>query len=422
MIKTLDNGLRIIHQECDSPVVYCGYQIAAGTRHELPGEEGLAHFVEHATFKGTKRRKALQIIQSLERVGGELNAYTNKEETVFYAACLKENLPTALDILTDIVFHSVYPEQEVEKEKEVIVEEIESYNDSPAELIFDEFENILFENHPLGHNILGTIENVRRFTADDIRRFAARYYRPENAVLFVSGARGGIRGEAPTNLPHNGEAYKLAGDSQQKTQEAILSSFHSLKPPHYGGGLEGAPSLHEKHLGTHQAHVMMGSRAYQRNHPDRMALFLLNNILGGPGLSARLNVSLRERRGLVYTVESNMVAYSDTGVWSVYFGCDHEDTDRCIRLVKKELSRLVEKPLSARQLAQAKRQLKGQIGIAADHRENDILDTGKAFLHDGTVKSLARIYEEIDAITAEQLQRIATELFSPERMHTLIYR
>lgn len=397
--KTLDNGLRIIHQESDSPVVYCGYQIAAGTRHEQPGEEGLAHFVEHATFKGTTRRKALQIIQPLERVGGELNAYTNKEETVFYAACLKENLPIALDILTDIVFHSVYPEQEIEKEKEVIVEEIESYNDSPAELIFDEFENILFKNHPLGHNILGTIENVRRFTADDIRRFAARHYRPENAVLFVSGAW------------EQGRCLKGTREREKRPLAPTLHENNAL--PHQNI---------IRHLNTHQAHVMMGSRAFQRNHPDRMALFLLNNILGGPGLSARLNISLRERRGLVYTVESNMVAYSDTGQWSVYFGCDHEDTNRCIRLVKKELSRLVEKPLSTRQLAQAKRQLKGQIGIAADHRENDILDTGKAFLHDGSVKSLARIYEEIDAITAEQLQRIATELFSDERMCTLIYQ
>ena len=411
--KTLDNGLRIIHCPSDSQVVYCGFQISAGTRHEQSGEEGLAHFVEHTTFKGTQRRKALQIIQTLERVGGELNAYTNKEETVYYAACLAENLPIALDILTDIVFHSIYPEQEIEKEKEVIVEEIESYNDSPAELIFDEFENILFQHHPLGHNILGTIENVRRFTAADVRRFASRYYRPENAVFFMSGGALDKRILNELNRIHgrngNNGQDRLYVNCQPSTVHCQPSTVHCQ------------PST-VKSLNTHQSHVMIGAQAFARNHPDRLALYLLNNILGGPGLSARLNISLRERRGLVYTVESNMVAYSDTGLWAVYFGCDHEDTDRCLRLVKKELQKLKEKPLSPRQLSQAKRQLKGQIGIASDHRENAMLDTAKAFLHDGLVKTIPQIYTEIDAITADQLQRIAQTLFDDNKMQTLVYR
>lgn len=412
--KTLDNGLRVIFCPSDSQVVYCGFQIAAGTRHELPGEEGLAHFVEHTTFKGTQRRKALQIIQTLERVGGELNAYTNKEETVYYAACLAENLPLAIDLLTDIVFHSIYPEQEVEKEKDVIVEEIESYNDSPAELIYDEFENILFGNHPLGHNILGSIDNVRRFTADDARRFANRHYRPENAVFFISGGCEADYHNVVRAMERESKRARIdlpLERTKQETQVRVSNLASSSQ------GL-----LHENHLNTHQSHVMIGARAFARNHPDRLALFLLNNILGGPGLSARLNISLRERRGLVYTVESNMVAYSDTGLWGVYFGCDHEDTDHCLRLVKKELQKIKEKPLSPRQLSQAKRQLKGQIGIASDHRENAMLDTAKAFLHNGTVKTIQQIYTEIDAITADQLQRIAQELFDDSKMQTLVYK
>ena len=184
---TLPNGLRVIHLPSASPVVYCGYEIAAGTRDEEPGEEGLAHFVEHVTFKGTARRRSMQILNTLERVGGDLNAFTQKEDTVYYAAILKEHLPKAVDVLTDIVFHSTYPQTEIDKEVEVICDEIESYNDSPAELIYDDFENILFEGHPLGHNILGNAERVRKFTTEDALRFARKYYRPENSIFFAYG-------------------------------------------------------------------------------------------------------------------------------------------------------------------------------------------------------------------------------------------
>lgn len=417
---TFDNGLRLIHLPSASPVVYCGYQIKAGTRDEEPGEEGLAHFCEHATFKGTARRNSLQIINALESVGGELNAYTNKEGTTYYAAVLKEHFPRAVDVLSDIVFCSAYPDAELEKEKEVVVEEIESYNDSPAELIYDDFENMLFAGHPLGHNILGTAENVRRFSADDVRRFAHKHYRPENAVFFVYGDV--TFREVKASLKRREDSFRSSEQHPERIENNTTRHEIPKKTTTLIEKPEETTTLIEIPKGTHQAHVMIGSLAYSVNHALRIPLFLLNNMLGGPGMNARLNVALRERHGLVYTVESVMAAYSDTGSWSVYFGCDHSDVKRCLRLVRHELDKLMKKPISSTLLLRAKQQLKGQLGVASDNRENFALDFGKAFLHYQEERDIERLYEEIDKVTAEQLLTIANELFAPERMLTLIYR
>ena len=343
---TLDNGLRIIHLPSDSKVVYCGYQINAGTRNEEPGEEGLAHFCEHVTFKGTERRKAWHILNCLESVGGDLNAYTNKEGTVYYSAILKEHIARAVDLLTDIVFHSVYPQAEIDKEVEVICDEIESYNDSPAELIYDEFENIIFKDSPLGHNILGTAEQVRRFTTEDALRFTRKLYRPDNAIFFAYGdidfkklvkliGRALADDEsgklAAEKLPQISQITQISGDENSITKEKSVKSVSSVGPKNYSSvGPNNYPSLGNEIAGqtivmqknTHQAHVMIGTRAYDVNDDRRMPLYLLNNMLGGPGMNAKLNLALREHNGLVYTVESTMVAYGDTGVWSIYFGCD----------------------------------------------------------------------------------------------------
>ena len=402
---TLKNGLRVIHLPSASQVVYCGYQIAAGTRNELPGEEGLAHFCEHLTFKGTERRNALQIINALEGVGGELNAFTNKEDTVFYAAISKEHFLRAVDVLTDIVFHSTYPQHEMDKEVEVVCDEIESYNDSPAELIYDEFENILFEGHPLGHNILGRADHLHSYTTADALRFVQRYYRPDNAVFFVYGDIDFKR------LVRNLEKQEFREDGRQKERPAINESFK-----------EEISETLTLEKDTHQAHVMLGTRSYPYEDPRRMTLYLLNNLLGGPGMNARLNLSLREHHGLVYTVESAMTSYSDTGAWSVYFGCDHNDIRRCLRLVRHELNRMMQKPLSDRQLAAAKRQLKGQIAIACDNHEQFALDFGRSFLHHGQERHLDALYRRIDAITADEIQQVACELFKPERLLTLIFK
>ena len=419
---TLSNGLRVIHLPSASPVVYCGYEIAAGTRHEMPGDEGLAHFVEHATFKGTKRRSSLQILNTLERVGGDLNAFTVKEDTVYYAAILKEHLAKAVDVLTDIVFHSTYPQTEIDKEVEVICDEIESYNDTPAELIYDDFENILFEGHPLGHNILGSADRVRQFKTADALRFTRKYYTPMNSVFFAYGD------VDFGNLVKLLEKQALPQSLQKGTthpQSLPKGTTHPQSLPRGGKSdvISGSASnfiIREKQ--THQAHVMIGNRAYDIHHPLRIPLYLLNNILGGPGMNARLNISLRERNGLVYTVDSSMVSYSDTGLWAVYFGCDPHDVKRCLHLVRHELDKIIEKPLTDSQLKAAKRQLKGQIGIACDNREQFALDFGKSFLHYGWEKDITSLYSQIDEVTAAQIQQVAQELMAEDQLTTLIYR
>ena len=445
---TLDNGLRIIHLPSDSQVVYCGYQINAGTRNEEPGEEGLAHFCEHVTFKGTERRKAWHILNCLESVGGDLNAYTNKEGTVYYSAILKEHIARAVDLLSDIVFHSVYPQAEIDKEVEVICDEIESYNDSPAELIYDEFENILFKGSPLGHNILGTAEQVRAFKTEDALRFTRKLYRPDNAIFFAYGdidfkklvkligraltddesdklAEEGSHADFADDADFSGDTGFSKGRDSENTQisqapqmtqisRGAMDSRDSMDSP------AGQTIVMQKN--THQAHVMIGTRAYDVNDDRRMPLYLLNNMLGGPGMNAKLNLALREHNGLVYTVESTMVSYGDTGTWSIYFGCDEHDVKRCLRLVRKELDKFMQKPLSDAQLKAAKKQIKGQVGVACDNRENFALDFGKSFLHYGWEKNVDRLYEQVDEITAAQIQAVAQELFDKDRLTTLIFK
>ena len=409
---TLDNGLRIIHLPSDSKVVYCGYQINAGTRNEEPGEEGLAHFCEHVTFKGTERRKAWHILNCLESVGGDLNAYTNKEGTVYYSAILKEHIARAVDLLTDIVFHSVYPQTEIDKEVEVICDEIESYNDSPAELIYDEFENIIFKGSPLGHNILGTAEQVRSFKTEDALRFTRKLYRPDNAIFF---AYGDIDFKKLVRL-----LKKSFLSEERRVKSEKFNSPEAQTQFNIQHSFEGQTIVMQKN--THQAHVMIGTRAYDVNDDRRMPLYLLNNMLGGPGMNAKLNLALREHNGLVYTVESTMAAYGDTGIWSIYFGCDEHDVKRCLRLVRKELDKFMQKPLSEAQLKAAKKQIKGQVGVACDNRENFALDFGKSFLHYGWEKNVDRLYEQVDEITAEQIQAVAQELFDKDRLTTLIFK
>lgn len=402
---TLDNGLRAIHCPSASPVVYCGYEVCAGTRDEKEGEEGMAHFCEHTTFKGTRHRSAMQILNRLESVGGDLNAFTNKEDTVYYSAILKDHFPRAVDLLTDIVFGSTYPQAEIDKEVEVICDEIESYNDSPAELIFDDFENAIFAGHPLGHNILGSADILRTYTTADALRFTQRYYRPENTVFFVYG---------DVDFKSVVRQLKKATSAFPAAQPLIDVTPSITLPPYQPRHI-----VHDK--GTHQAHVMVGNRAYSAHDANRLPLYLLNNILGGPGMNARLNISLRERNALVYTVESSMVSYSDTGLWCTYFGCDPKDVKKCLRLVRRELDRVMDRPLSESQLKAAKRQIKGQIGVACDNRESFALDFGKAFLHYGWLKDVEKLMADIDNVTAQEIQQAALDIFDPDRMTTLIY-
>lgn len=399
---TLSNGLRIIHAPNQSAVAYCGFAIDAGTRDEADTEQGMAHFVEHLIFKGTQKRHAWHILNRMEHVGGDLNAYTNKEETVVYSAFLAEHFPRAVGLLADIVFHSTYPQAEIDKEVEVIIDEIQCYEDSPSELIFDDFEELIFPNHPLGRNILGKPHLLHQFKSEDALRFTSRYYRPDNMVFFVQGNiefKRVIRWveKAVSDIP------ATTTERQRKSPLAYL------------------PQTRTVHRDTHQAHVMIGSRGYDAHNEKRTALYLLNNILGGPGMNSRLNVSLRERSGLVYNVEANLTSYTDTGVFCIYFGTEHQQVERCIRLVQKELRKLREKPLSTLQMTAAKKQIIGQIGVARDNAENTALGMAKTFLHYHKMDDPQEVFQRIEALTAKELWEVSNEMFEENYLSTLIY-
>lgn len=400
---TLSNGLRIIHRPSASKVAYCGFAIDAGTRDEQEQEQGMAHFVEHLVFKGTSKRKAWHILNRMENVGGDLNAYTNKEETVVYSAFLKEHFGRAVELLADIVFHSVYPPHEIEKEVEVIIDEINSYEDNPSELIFDDFEDIIFRNHPLGRNILGKPELLRSFRTEDVVSFTSRYYQPDNMVFFVFG---------------DISFKKIVAQVEKQVADLVSTAVRGKRtpPPLY---------LPEKVVvpkDTHQAHVMIGNRGYNAYSDKRTALYLLNNILGGPGMNSRLNLSLRERRGLVYNVESNLTSYTDTGAFCIYFGSDPKDVDLCIRLVYKELKHFRENKMTSLQLNAAKKQLIGQIGVASDNHENNALGMAKSFLHYNKYESSESVFRRIEALSPEVLLEVANEMFAEDQLSTLIYK
>ena len=400
---TLPNGLRIIHTSSPTNVAYCGYAVNAGTRDELPEEQGMAHFVEHTIFKGTTKRKAWHILNRMENVGGDLNAYTTKEETVIYSAFLKEHLSRAVELLSDIVFNSIFPQAEIDREIEVIIDEIESYEDSPSELIYDDFEELIFPNHPLGNNILGNPELLRGFRSADALRFTHRYYRPDNMIFFAHG---------------DIDFRKLV-----KLVEATFEPDSSRKPFDYKRQ-KPSPYIPKKRLlnkSTHQSHVVIGGRGYDAYNEKRTGLYLLNNILGGPGMNSRLNVSLREKRGLVYSVESNLTSYTDTGTFCIYFGCDQHDVDRCLELIHKELKRLRETNLTSTQLAAAKKQIIGQIGVAGDNFENNALSMAKTFLHYNRYEEKEEVFKRIEALTANNLIDIANEMFAEDYLSTLIY-
>ena len=380
----LPNGLRIIHRPSASPVVYCGYAVNAGTRDELPGEEGMAHFVEHMTFKGTEKRKAIQILNCLERVGGDLNAFTGKEDTVYHAAILHEHTARAVDLLTDIVFNSTYPQADI-------------------------------DHCPLGHSILGEAQQLRTYTTSHAKAFTQRLYRPDNAVFFAYGDIAFSRLVAMLRRAHGIDAAsKLlpcpapSAVTERNRRPSALALY--------------TPSSNVKEMNTHQTHVMLANRAYPMGDKRRIALYLMNNILGGPGMNARLNLSLRERHALVYTVESFITSYGDTGLWGLYFGCDPHDTSRCLRLVRKELDRFMKQPLTDTQLKAAKRQIKGQIGVACDSRESFALDFAKTFLHYGLEKDVTSLFSQLDDVTATDIQQVAQDIFKEECITRMIIK
>lgn len=400
---TLKNGLRIVHKPSDSHVSYCGFIINAGTRDENADEHGMAHFIEHMLFKGTEKRKSYHIINRMESVGGEINAYTNKEETVIYSIFLEEHFNRAFELLSDLTFHSVFPQQEIEKEIDVIIDEIHSYEDSPSELIYDEFENLIFCGSQLGHNILGEPETLESFNTDKAKLFVNKFYQPSNIVFFSLGKT---------------DFKKIV-----KQAEKYISDIECRETNYKRPNISSSNKLDKViDKDTSQAHALIGSRCYDLHNPKRKVLHLLNNILGGPGMNSRLNISLREKRGYVYNVESNMTSYTDTGLFSIYFGCDKKNVDKCLKLTYSELGKLRDTKLTSSQLNAAKKQLIGQIGISSDNHENLALGLGKSFLHYGHFNSMDETISKIESISSSDILDVANEVLDEKNLFSLIYK
>lgn len=399
---TLPNGLRIVHKPITGDVSYCGFVVNAGTRDEDDDEHGMAHFVEHMLFKGTKKRRSHHIVNRMENVGGELNAYTNKEETVIYSVFLEQHFQRAIELLSDLTFYSEFPQTEITKEVDVIIDEIHSYEDSPSELIFDEFENVVFSGSSIGHNILGDEASLLRFDSESAKRFVSRYYTPDNVVFFSLGKTDFKK------IIYLAEKYLASVNVPP-------ASILRVSPDK----IEAVTQKDKKD--TAQAHVLMGGRSYSLHHPNRRVLNLVNNILGGPGMNSRLNISLREKKGYVYNVDSTTTAYSDSGIISIYFGCDKQNLDKCIALVSKELKRLKTQRMTSLQLSMAKKQLIGQIGVMSDNHENVALSLGKSFLHYNHFNSLEEIFNRIDSISSDQILEVANEIFDENNLFRLIY-
>ncbi len=400
---TLSNGIRIIHKPVKNQVAHCGVIINTGSRDEQENEQGLAHFIEHTIFKGTQRRKAFHILSRLENVGGELNAYTTKEETCIYASFLSPYYERSLELFADISLNSIFPKAEIEKEKEVIIDEINSYRDNPAEEIFDEIEDMVFAGHPLGRNILGTKKLVRGFSRQNIFRFIKRTFNTEETVICSVG-----------NIDFN-KLIKLAekyfGHAKANPRVFKRSNFSSYKP-----------KTQEFSKGMYQAHCIIANEAYDRKDKKRTPLILLNNILGGPGLNTRLNMGIREKYGFCYNIESNYTMYSDTGIVSIYLGTDFDYLEKTIKLAHKELKKLRDKKLGELQLQRAKQQMIGQIAISQESNVNELLSIGKSVLAYDKVDSIKKVLTEINEITAEQLLEVANEVFDPKQLSLLIYK
>ena len=402
----LPSGLQIVHRKNTSPVVYVGIMVGAGTRHELPNENGMAHYIEHCVFKGTEHYTARQIINHIEGIGGEINAYTTKEETTFYAATLRNHFRTTLHLLADLVLRPTFCKKETEKEVTVILDEIESYNDSPSELIYDDFENMIFEGSSLAMPILGTKKTLRRISKspDIALNWMKMHYRPERMVLFVLG-------NVSTQQVISAAEKEFLASSPISYSEASYSEA-SYSP-------SGTYRTFRRH--THQTHVMLGSHAYPIGHSKQQTMYLLNNILGGGSMSSRLYLSLREKYGLVYNIDSQAVPLSDTGYWNIYLACEPQHKEQCLELCHKELKQLRDTKLTSTQLQRALRQLEGQMAISAENQENNALAMAKQMLYHHHAPAWQETFAKVQQITPTQLQDVANEVFAPEKIYTLLY-
>ncbi len=400
---TLQNGIRLIHKSVSQQVAHCAIMVNTGSRDEETQEQGLAHFIEHTIFKGTKRRKSFHILSRMENVGGEINAYTTKEEICIYASFLPQYYDRALELFSDISLRSSFPKKELQKEKEVVIDEINSYRDNPSEEIFDEIEELVFHDHPLGRNILGTEELVKNFEKEDILNFAKNNIHTDQAVICSVG-----------NFDFNKFVklcQKYFGEIPARLRHKSRKKFNNYLPKE---------KFEAK--GQFQAHCIIANEAYSAEDKRRTALVLLNNILGGPGLNTRLNMGIREKYGFCYNIESSYSPFSDTGIFSIYLGTDFQHLNRTIQLTHKELKKLREKPLGSLQLQRAKQQLTGQIAIGQESNVNELLGIARSILSFDKVESIEDIYKEIKAIDSKQLQDIANEIFAKDKLSMLVYK
>ena len=413
----LPNGVKIVHRRTPSPVAYVGVMVGAGTRDEQPEENGMAHYIEHCVFKGTEHHSARQIIHSIEGIGGEINAYTTKEETTFYAAILAEHVQLTLHLIAEMLLQPTFKKEETDKERMVIMDEIESYNDSPSELIFDDFESLVFAGSSLAQPILGTRKTLRHISSkpEYAKQWMAKHYRPERMVVFCQGD---VKPEKIFRLAEK-EFGHLVESRKTKDRPSDSKTLSSLREQSERPLYFERERSYKKH--THQVHAMLGGRAYPLGHERQLGMFLLNNILGGGSLNSRLNLSLRESKGLVYTVESTYTPLSDTGYWCVYWACDSEDYEQSLDLVRRELAILRESPLTDAALRKAIVQLRGQLAISAQNQENSALAMAKSMLYHGCAPEWQQTFEKIAKSSSKELIEISNELFLDEKCYILTY-
>lgn len=398
----LSNGIRLIHRSTYSPIAHTAIVINVGSRDEQPQEYGLAHFIEHSIFKGTDKRKSVHILNRIDGVGGELNAFTTKEETCIYASFLNNYHDRVLELFSDIVFHSVFPQKEIDKEKIVVIDEINSYEDNPSELIFDDFEKLVFGNHGLGRYILGTPTQVMNFSTEQIKNFVKRTYSPNSIVISTIGA---IDFDKWVE-----KCEKYFGHVEEDNKQITRTPFKNYKP-----------KTKIISRDTYQAHVVLGNTAFSYKNKHKLAFSLLNNIIGGPAMNSRLNMKIREKFGFTYALESNYTAYSDVGLFTVYAATDEKYIDKTINLIENELEYYCNNKIKPLTLKQAKQQLIGQLAIQYENNQNEVLSMGKSILNYNRIDTLKTTNKEIESITAEEIQEVAQIVFRKDRYSKIKY-
>ena len=393
VIFSLSNGLKVIYQEQKAIIAHLGVMVQAGSRYERADEEGLAHFLEHCIFQGTEKRRALDVFTDLDSLGGELNAYTNKEEMCIHASFRKSHFSIAADLISDIIQNSTFPKKEINKEREIVIDEINSYLDTPSERIFDEFEELVFKGHSIGRNTLGTKESLQRFGSKELKSYMQRLFNVDNMVV------------------------SFVGDVPQEEVEMILERYFNNVPKttsikENGSLAEFKSFSFEQKKANYQSHIVLGGRAPSYTDHERRVMALLINVLGGPAMNSRLNLSVREKFGYAYNVEAGFSSYSDSGIWTIYLGTDKKNIKKVLKIVRKEIEDLCNEGLTLDELKLAKEQIKGHLALSLDSNIELMLHLAKSLLIYGNVESMDTLYKEVDSITYDETKKVASKWFN----------